>query len=110
MQPSHLPWSKPQNNRGPPLLDNTHRVPGSQRFCPEFWSAGCRLFRDWSRTRWQRVISTFFLKVILLTSTRFVEFETAADLKTAVEKLDSQTFKGATVHCTADVCSLRALL
>jgi hypothetical protein len=34
---------------------------------------------------------------------RFVEFETAADLKTAVEKLDGQTFKGATVHCTADV-------
>ncbi|KIW65965.1 hypothetical protein PV04_08178 [Phialophora macrospora] len=33
----------------------------------------------------------------------FVEFETAADLKTAVEKLDGQTFKGATVHCTADI-------
>ncbi len=34
---------------------------------------------------------------------RFVEFETAADLKTAVEKLDGQTFKGATVHCVSDV-------
>lgn len=34
----------------------------------------------------------------------FVEFETAADLKTAVEKLDNQDFKGANVHCTADVC------
>ncbi|EXJ57342.1 hypothetical protein A1O7_07689 [Cladophialophora yegresii CBS 114405] len=33
----------------------------------------------------------------------FVEFETAADLKTAVEKLDGQTFKGATVHCSADI-------
>ncbi|KIW12552.1 hypothetical protein PV08_09829 [Exophiala spinifera] len=33
----------------------------------------------------------------------FVEFETQADLKTAVEKLDGQTFKGAVVHCTADV-------
>ncbi|KAL2408391.1 hypothetical protein ABEF95_002416 [Exophiala dermatitidis] len=33
----------------------------------------------------------------------FVEFETQADLKTAVEKLDGQTFKGATVHCVADI-------
>ncbi|KAK5278220.1 hypothetical protein LTR40_009429, partial [Exophiala xenobiotica] len=33
----------------------------------------------------------------------FVEFETPADLKTAVEKLDGQTFKGATVHCIADI-------
>ena len=33
----------------------------------------------------------------------FVEFETSADLKTAVEKLDGQTFKGAVVHCSADV-------
>jgi len=32
----------------------------------------------------------------------FVEFETAADLKTAVEKLDGREFKGVTVHCTAD--------
>ena len=36
----------------------------------------------------------------------FVEFETQADLKTAVEKLDGQTFKGATVHCIADVSVL----
>ena len=39
----------------------------------------------------------------ILTRYRFVEFETAADLKTAVEKLDNQEFKGATVRCTADV-------
>ncbi|KAL8817291.1 MAG: hypothetical protein Q9223_003846 [Gallowayella weberi] len=32
----------------------------------------------------------------------FVEFETAADLKVAVEKLDNNEFKGATVGCTAD--------
>ncbi|MCJ1300179.1 hypothetical protein MMC08_002973 [Hypocenomyce scalaris] len=32
----------------------------------------------------------------------FVEFETAADLKTAVEKLDNQDFKGTNVHCYAD--------
>jgi len=33
----------------------------------------------------------------------FVEFETAADLKTAVEKLDGREFKGARVGCTANV-------
>lgn len=34
---------------------------------------------------------------------RFVEFETANDLKTAVEKLDQRDFKGSLVTCTADV-------
>jgi hypothetical protein len=34
----------------------------------------------------------------------FVEFETAADLKTAVEKLDNREFKGQRVNCVADVC------
>ena len=33
----------------------------------------------------------------------FVEFETASDLKIAVEKLDNQEFKGANVRCEADV-------
>jgi RNA recognition motif-containing protein len=33
----------------------------------------------------------------------FVEFETAADLRTAVEKLDGQEFKKQRVHCVADV-------
>ncbi|TGJ86261.1 hypothetical protein E0Z10_g2497 [Xylaria hypoxylon] len=33
----------------------------------------------------------------------FVEFETAADLKTAVEKLDTREFKGQRVNCVADV-------
>ncbi|KAF7558939.1 hypothetical protein G7046_g5208 [Stylonectria norvegica] len=32
----------------------------------------------------------------------FVEFETAADLRTAVEKLDGREFKGQRVTCTAD--------
>ncbi|KAF4461940.1 hypothetical protein FALBO_11257 [Fusarium albosuccineum] len=32
----------------------------------------------------------------------FVEFETAADLRTAVEKLDGQEFKGQRVQCVAD--------
>lgn len=33
----------------------------------------------------------------------FVEFETAADLRTAVEKLDGREFKGARVQCLVDV-------
>lgn len=36
----------------------------------------------------------------------FVEFESAADLRTAVEKLDGRDFKGKSVTCVADV-SLR---
>ncbi|RBQ78830.1 hypothetical protein VDGD_10099 [Verticillium dahliae] len=32
----------------------------------------------------------------------FVEFETAADLRTAVEKLDGREFKGKPVNCVAD--------
>lgn len=39
-----------------------------------------------------------------LTKNSFVEFETSADLKSAVEKLDGREFKGVTVHCTPDVC------
>ncbi|KAF2797401.1 hypothetical protein K505DRAFT_398617 [Melanomma pulvis-pyrius CBS 109.77] len=35
--------------------------------------------------------------------TGFVEYETAADLKTAVEKLDRREFKGQEVTCTQDV-------
>ena len=38
---------------------------------------------------------------------RFVEFETAGDLKVAVEKLDGQEFKGANVRCEADVSDAR---
>lgn len=33
----------------------------------------------------------------------FVEYETAADLASAVEKLDNNEFKGATVRCISDV-------
>ncbi|KAI6714028.1 hypothetical protein JHW43_003458 [Diplocarpon mali] len=40
----------------------------------------------------------------------FVEFETAADLKAAVEKLDGREFKGVRVTCIADVCSLSPTL
>ena len=40
---------------------------------------------------------------IVIDSARFVEFETAGDLKVAVDKLDNQDFKGASVRCVADV-------
>ena len=40
---------------------------------------------------------------IVINSVRFVEFETAGDLKVAVDKLDNQDFKGASVRCLADV-------
>ncbi|KAH2537738.1 hypothetical protein KXW97_006053 [Aspergillus fumigatus] len=33
----------------------------------------------------------------------FVEFETAADLKTAIDKLDGREFKGSRVSCVADI-------
>lgn len=35
-----------------------------------------------------------------------MEFETAHDLRTAVDKLDGREFKGARVTCTADVRSI----
>jgi hypothetical protein len=34
---------------------------------------------------------------------RFVEYETSGDLRTAVEKLDNREFKGQAVRCVADV-------
>ena len=40
---------------------------------------------------------------LVANSARFVEFETAGDLKIAVDKLDNQDFKGASVRCLADV-------
>lgn len=40
---------------------------------------------------------------------RIVEFETANDLKVAVEKLDGREFKGSRVNCIADVRTLGAL-
>jgi hypothetical protein len=39
----------------------------------------------------------------MLSLLSFVEFETGADLKTAVEKLDGREFKSATIHCSQDV-------
>ena len=42
---------------------------------------------------------------LVVNSDRFVEFETAGDLKIAVDKLDNQEFKGASVRCLADVRS-----
>ena len=34
----------------------------------------------------------------------FVEYETANDLKQAVEKIDGRDFKGSTIRCIEDVC------
>lgn len=38
-----------------------------------------------------------------LTFDSFVEYETAADLAAAVEKLDNHDFKGSQVRCISDV-------
>lgn len=46
---------------------------------------------------------TVILCLVVTDSARFVEFETAGDLKVAVDKLDNQDFKGASVRCLADV-------
>lgn len=40
---------------------------------------------------------------------RFVEYETHADLKAAVEKLDGRELKGSTVTCVADVHFYKSL-
>lgn len=45
----------------------------------------------------------------MLTCPRFVEYENAADLQTAVEKLDGGEFKGKVVQCIADVSALLLL-
>lgn len=49
-------------------------------------------------------------ELLTYTIARFVEFETDTDLKTAVEKLDNQDFKGTNVHCYADVSNSTSLL
>ena len=41
--------------------------------------------------------------LLKLTCLSFVEFESAADMKVAVDKLDSSEFKGSNVRCIADV-------
>ena len=40
-----------------------------------------------------------------LTRDSFVEYETSADLRNAVDKLDGREFKGQAVRCIADVWS-----
>lgn len=39
----------------------------------------------------------------MLIHRRFVEFESAADMKVAVDKLDGSEFKGSNVRCIPDV-------
>jgi hypothetical protein len=53
-------------------------------------------------------LSLYYPWELPLTLFSFVEFETAADLRTAVEKLDRLEFKGAHVSCVADVCISRS--
>ena len=77
----------------------------------------CRISRtlpanlDWTLST-PRLVASVMVEgkrpsVRMLESTKgngsFVEFETSPDLKTAVEKLNNREFKGATVHCAADV-------
>lgn len=78
---------------------------GPERLRPSI-QPRCCLLRDWSRPGWQRVRRPGFLQWALANyyDRSFVEFETAADLKTAVEKLDGREFKGVRVTCIADVC------
>lgn len=43
--------------------------------------------------------------IVLTLACSYVEFESAADLKTAIEKLDNREFKGNRVSCAVDVSS-----
>lgn len=45
---------------------------------------------------------------VLTILSSFVEFESAGDLRTAVQKLDGHELKGVNVTCTADVSRLHA--
>lgn len=60
-------------------------------------------FSIYSPSRNPRLSLSISLGHPLTRNTRFVEFETANDLKTAVEKLDQHEFKGSRVTCVADV-------
>lgn len=83
---------------------------GSERLCSAIQSR-CRLLRNRPRSRWQRVSISGPPEHFNANRFRsFVEFETAADLKTAVEKLDGREFKGVRVTCVADVCNVLHVL
>lgn len=41
--------------------------------------------------------------IVPLNFVSYVEYETAADLRKAIEGLDNREFKGANVHCAVDV-------
>jgi RNA recognition motif-containing protein len=75
---------------------------GPEGLCPSV-ELGRGLLRDRPRLERPRVSLVMCVLVTLLTNFRFVEFETAADLRTAVEKLDGREFKGQRVQCVADV-------
>jgi len=53
--------------------------------------------------RGKSTVSVLPPRSILTAHVSFVEFETAQDLNTAVEKLDGREFKEKTVTCVANV-------
>lgn len=101
--------------QGPPLTWNLDL--GPQRFCSAV-EPRCRLLGDGSQRQWPRVCVTIgtephtsvYVALTDLAPCSFVEFETAADLKSAVEKLDGREFKGQRVTCIADVGFLQPFL
>lgn len=80
---------------------------GFERFRPSVWLRRC-LLGNRPQLQWRRVGFPRFCLIegiIANLETRFVEFETAADLKKAVEALDGREFKEHRVTCTPNVGS-----
>jgi hypothetical protein len=78
-----------------------HRISRTSLVAPVWTSCTPRL--DANATVEGESTTIASLHTLANTTRSFVEFETSADLKTAVEKLDQQDFKGQTVTCVADV-------
>lgn len=77
---------------------------GPQGFRPAVWMRR-GLLRDRQKWQWRRVCSTKRKagSALVADFDSFVEFETAPDLRTAVDKLDQREFKGQRVTCVANV-------
>lgn len=84
---------------------NLHTGPiGFEGLRPPVW-IGRRLLRGWPRARRPRVSNDSCRAQVGndTNQARFVEYETANDLRNAVEKLDNREFKGQAVRCVQDV-------